>query len=177
MFVKINSLLIALLLQMIVSQNIEGQSSVLKIEQLKKIKNVIGLHAQKGLFSGAVLIASKGEVKLLEYKGFANWELGVKNSKNTKFAIASLTKIITGILVEKALAEGKLNIQQEVNSFFPDFPKWQNREAITISQLLHHTSGIPHRVTIASEETGPITSKEVMGKIISKELIFKPGSK
>ncbi len=45
-------------------------------------------------FSGAILIARDGQVLVRKAYGMANFELGVPNTPETKFRIASLTKTL-----------------------------------------------------------------------------------
>ncbi|MCP4099109.1 MAG: serine hydrolase, partial [Planctomycetaceae bacterium] len=48
--------------------------------------------AETGLFSGAVLVADKGEVIFKQAFGMANHEWNIPNTTDTKFRIASVSK-------------------------------------------------------------------------------------
>jgi CubicO group peptidase (beta-lactamase class C family) len=94
-----------------------------------------------GHFSGAVLVAHEGKILLRKGYGYANLEHLVPNAPETKFEIASLTKAFTAFAVQSLAAEGKLKLDAPMCAYFEPCPEtWK---AITVAQLVHHTSGIP----------------------------------
>ena len=96
-------------------------------------------HADAYGFMGTALVA-KGETILFRNAyGFADVENSIPNTLDTTFAIASLTKQFTAAAIMLLQEQGKLNVQDSITEFFPDFP---NGDAITIAMLLSHTSGI-----------------------------------
>ncbi|HEX3459155.1 MAG TPA: serine hydrolase domain-containing protein [Candidatus Baltobacteraceae bacterium] len=54
--------------------------------------------------------------------------------------IGSNTKAFTAAIILQLEAEGKLNINQTIGQFLPQYPAWKN---ITIHRLLDMTSGVP----------------------------------
>jgi CubicO group peptidase (beta-lactamase class C family) len=93
------------------------------------------------LFSGSVLIAEGDRVVFSKGYGFASRELKVPNSPATTFRIASITKQFTAAAVLLLQDRGKVKLDDAVVKHLPDFPKpWA---ALTVRQLLDHTSGIP----------------------------------
>jgi CubicO group peptidase (beta-lactamase class C family) len=56
----------------------------------------------------------------------------------------------------------------------PDFPK---ADSIRVTDLLHHTSGIPHETIPDSERTHPFTVAEVVERASRLPLDFSPGSR
>jgi len=62
-------------------------------------------------------------------------------TENTLFAVGSITKTFTSAMILRLEAEGKLNINDKIGHYFPQYPRWKN---ITIKQLLNMTSGIPN---------------------------------
>ena len=63
-------------------------------------------------------------------------------SEKTKFNIYSTSKFITGLAFLKLVQEGKISLDQKINTIDPDLPKAYSK--ITIKHLLTHTSGIRH---------------------------------
>lgn len=91
-------------------------------------------------FSGTVLVAQNNKILFHHTYGLANHELSTKNHEHTKFRIASITKQFTAALVLKLQELKLLNISDTIDTYIPDFP---HGAAITIHQLLSHTSGLP----------------------------------
>jgi CubicO group peptidase (beta-lactamase class C family) len=62
---------------------------------------------------------------------------------DTIYDLASLTKpLITGLLSARRVEAGELNLADSVSAYLPEFARTDKR-AITIRQLLTHTSGLP----------------------------------
>jgi D-alanyl-D-alanine carboxypeptidase len=55
------------------------------------------------------------------------------------FAVGSITKMFTAVIVLQLAAEGKLKLDDPLSLYQPDFPNAAN---ITLRQLLNHSSGI-----------------------------------
>jgi CubicO group peptidase (beta-lactamase class C family) len=65
--------------------------------------------------------------------------------KNTRFQAASISKIVTALLVLKLVEEKKLDLNKDVNFYLKGF-KVRNKKGelikVTLKQLLSHTTGI-----------------------------------
>lgn len=62
-----------------------------------------------------------------------------KITPNTLFQIGSITKTFTAAIVLNLVSENKLDLQQKIGTWFPQYPRWKN---ISVDNLLRHTSGI-----------------------------------
>lgn len=62
-----------------------------------------------------------------------------KITANNLFQIGSLTKTFISAVILQLAAEGKLNLNDTFEKWFPEYGRWQN---ITIQQLLNMSSGI-----------------------------------
>ena len=96
----------------------------------------------KAGFSGTVLVIKEGEVLLNKGYGFTDKRQLHQVTPNTIFNIASITKTFTAIGILKLVEQGKLNLEDQISSFFKEIP--QDKKGITIHQLLTHSSGLPH---------------------------------
>lgn len=96
--------------------------------------------AGAGMLSGAVLVAKNGR-PILE-RAYGLNAPGVPNRLDTKFDMASLSKMFTGVAVAQLAERGKLSYHDPVIKFLPDYPNKQAAEKITIHHLLTHTSGL-----------------------------------
>ncbi|MDA3616654.1 serine hydrolase domain-containing protein [Polluticaenibacter yanchengensis] len=89
-------------------------------------------------FSGVVLVTRNDSILLKQSYGFADYEWHVKNTTDTKFQLASVTKQFTAAAILILVEEGKLSLTDRLSQFYPDFPK---ADSVTIHMLLSHSSG------------------------------------
>lgn len=93
-------------------------------------------------FSGTVLIARDGVPLFQRSYGLANQALNVPNTEETVYQLQSITKPFTAILIMMLQEEGRLTVNDRACDYLDDCPEaWR---AVTIQQLLTHTSGIPN---------------------------------
>jgi CubicO group peptidase (beta-lactamase class C family) len=134
--------------------------------------------AQKGNLSGAILVARAGQVLFSQGYGMANIDLKISNTPTIKFHIGSLTKQFTAFAILLLQQQGKLNVQDPICKYVKECPEtWQ---AITIHQLLIHTSGIPEFNTtpgIQEFVMHPETPLQIIAQFRNLPLDFKPGEK
>ncbi|UTA67476.1 serine hydrolase [Emticicia sp. 21SJ11W-3] len=103
------------------------------IEEVMKKKQAQG-------FNGTVLVAQKGIIVYQNAYGYANFKDTVRNTLQSKFQLASLSKTFTAVAVMKLSEQGKLGLDNTVKDYYPDFPY----EGVTIRSLLCHRSGLPY---------------------------------
>jgi len=123
-------------------------------------------------FSGVVLIARGDDVLMSKGYGMANYELGVPNTPDTKFRIASLTKTFTAAAIVMLKERGMLSFDDKLNKFLPDFPKG---DKISVRHMLLHESGIPnpdYEATFCKQ----LTIDELVRSLARKPLDFEPGT-
>src|SRR5690606_20162096 len=79
------------------------------------------------------------------------------------FRLASVTKQFTAAGLLTLVDDGKVALDDPLSKYLPDFP---NGDAITIRQLLNHTSGIRSYTDIPNYFAGPIRDdKDTAGMI------------
>jgi CubicO group peptidase (beta-lactamase class C family) len=86
------------------------------------------------------LVARNGQIIYKKAFGMANLELDVPMQPDNIFRIGSITKQFTAVAILQLMEQGKLNLQDEITKFIPEYPTQGN--TITIEHLLTHTSGI-----------------------------------
>ena len=128
------------------------------------------------LFQGVVLIARGERVVLEKGYGFANVELGVRNTPTQVFRIASLSKPFTEVALGRLVEEKKLDLSDPLSRYFPQFPKG---DSITLEMLRTHRAGIANLNSIPyDEESGrPNTLDSLVRRIAREPLAFAPGAK
>ena len=126
-------------------------------------------------FSGAILVSHNNEIIHSAGYGFANHDLGILNTPDTQFYIASLTKQFTSLAIIQLHEQGLLNINEPIDRYFPNFP---NSSKITIKQLLTHTSGL-HDFTNDWDDIKllNLSAQDLVDRIRNMEINFEPGSK
>jgi teichoic acid D-alanine hydrolase len=93
--------------------------------------------------SGSVFVGRNNQVLFNGAVGYANMEKKLLNQTSTTYPIASITKIFVATSIMQLQEKHKLNIQDPVSKYIPDFPNGTN---IKLYNLLTHTSGLqtPH---------------------------------
>ncbi len=122
-------------------------------------------------FSGAVLLAYKGEIILQKGYGFADRARELPVGSDTAFAVASITKTFTAAAALKLEQQGKLKTDDSIVKYFAQVPA--DKQAITIHQLLTHTSGIPDQYAAA----GLKDRDQAIREILETPLVSPPGAK
>ena len=93
---------------------------------------------------GAVaLIAQKGKVLAHITYGVRKFGNETPAHKDDPFHLGSVTKSFTGYQVALAAHQNKLDLDDPLTKFFPEFESTDSSKEITVRHLLHHTSGIP----------------------------------
>jgi CubicO group peptidase (beta-lactamase class C family) len=124
-------------------------------------------------------ISRNGSVVYEHGYGMANLELGAPITKDTVFAIASITKTFTATSIVLAARQGMLSLDDEVQKYIPE---WQDRQDhITLRHLLTHTSGIRDAfglLGIAEPGESSGDTNEAIVRILSRQrgLNFPPGT-
>ncbi len=90
-------------------------------------------------------------------------------NSDTRYWIASISKSFTATLIFRLQGQGALKLRDTVTKFFPNAP--EDKRAITIEQLLMHTSGLPNKY--ASE--GIVDRAEAVKRILQQPLMHLPG--
>ena len=94
----------------------------------------------------AVAVRSNKKIVHINCYGYANLETGTKIKPDTVFDLGSLSKQFTAAAIYNLVIHGQLNLNEPLSKFFPEFPRWA--KAITVEDLLHHTSSLPEYVDI-----------------------------
>lgn len=127
-----------------------------------------------GKFSGSVLLAQDGGVIHAAGYGFANRELGVSNSRLTKYRIASISKQFTAFAIMILHEQKKLSLDDPIRKHLDYSPdSWKD---ISIHNLLNHTAGLAASTESEYTRKMPMTVRELVETFRSKPLDFKPGT-
>ena len=105
------------------------------------------LHASD-VFNGTVLIAGRGNILFQQHYGFADVEGSIPLSRHSSFSLASVSKQFTAMGILLLAQKGKLTLDDPLTRHIPELSDYR---AITLRQLLHHTSGAPDYMELVDE--------------------------
>jgi CubicO group peptidase (beta-lactamase class C family) len=164
-------------------------------ERLRHVHEAIQRHIDAGNITGAVtLVASRGRIAHFEAHGVSDLAARTPMAKDSIFRIMSMTKVVTAAAVMMMEEEGKLRVTDPVSKFIPAFAELNvsatppaaarggqapadgstvpASRAITIADLLTHTSGMVSNV----ERTDADTLATLMPRYAARPLRFQPGT-
>ncbi|NGZ83937.1 serine hydrolase domain-containing protein [Duganella aceris] len=100
-----------------------------------------------------IAVIRHGKPVLSRTFGTASIQYGVPVGADSVFSINSATKSFTGVAVMQLAEQGKLDLQAPASRYLDNLPAaWQ---AITVTQLLAHTSGLPDIIDPATSNLLP----------------------
>lgn len=92
-------------------------------------------------FSGVILIKEKNKTLFSFQGGYANRSWKVPNTIQTKFRIASVSKMFTAVAITQLIDEGLLDFDTKITDLI-NLENTNISKDVTIHHLLTHTSGI-----------------------------------
>lgn len=156
-------------------------------ESVQKKMDAVILPASKPADPGFAVLVKKSSSIIFE-KGYGVREFGQpgKIEPSTNFRLASVTKQFTAMAVMLLVHDGKLRYEDTLTHIWPDFPAYG--KAITVREMLTHTSGLPDYENLMEAEEkahGPrwsaekqITDAEVLALLKAQTSgLFAPGTK
>lgn len=127
--------------QLIYKKSVKPKSIIpsefsMKVDSLLSEKH---LKSKTRPFNGSVMVLDNGNPIYKKHFGYADFELKNDINDSTLFDLASVSKQFTAMAILLLEEGGKLNLNDSITKFLPDFPY----QGITIENLLTHTSGLP----------------------------------
>lgn len=132
---------------------------------------------EKGNFSGVVLFARGENVLFYRAYGLASRRYNVTNEPDTRFNLASASKMFTSVAIARLVEEGRLSFDDPIGEYLDT--DWVSSEVgarVQIGHLLSHTSGLGHYWDDWDEHSNTIRELNDYKAIISDELAFEPGT-
>ena len=100
-------------------------------------------------------------------------EWKIKNTPDTKFVLASITKYITALGITQLIERKKISANSRLNEFFPDYPKG---DKVTVHMLLTHTAGLSLDFDDLYMNATNITRDSAIAILKRKPYLFEPGT-
>ena len=141
-----------------------------------KLDQFLDRIAEKNKGMGSLALAKDGKVVYSHSFGYSQIDGNEKKpaTPETKYRIASITKMFTAVMIFQLVDEKKLSLTDTLDKFFPQVP---NASRITIGQMLAHRSGIHDMEADGSWGMQPRTREEVVARIAQGQPNFEPDSK
>ena len=108
--------------------------------------------------------------------GFSDLESKIPALPTSSYRLASITKTFTALAVLQLVEEGKITLDEEIQTYVPSFPK--KKWPVTVRQLLGHLGGISHYKNYAQEGRikEPKTTQEALAIFKDFDLVGEPGT-
>lgn len=149
------------------------------------LDQVVQSFATEHDFSGTVLVRSRGQTLYTDSFGLADRIFAIPVAADTRFRIASITKLFTSALILQLAQEGRLRLDAPVRDYLPDYPG-DGADRITLHNLLNHTSGIAQYDRVSSYQAAfangieqyqrPMSSDALLQRCCSGPLVRAPGT-
>lgn len=154
---------------------VEPQSSYSEaIKEFEKfVEEQMALDKAPGLSVGF----KKGDFIWTKGFGFSDLENKVPAKPENSYRLASITKTITAIAVLQLVEAGKIDLDAEVQTYVPYFPK--KKWPVTVRLLLGHIGGISHYKNYDVEGHIKVhkNTKEALAIFQDFDLVAEPGTK
>lgn len=139
----------------------------------RKLNAYMDQQSEINKFGGTVLVMKNDSVILRKAYGEANMEWGIKNSPDTKFVLASISKYFTALGITQLIEQKQLSIDSKLSEYFPGYPKG---DKVTIHMLLTHTSGLPLDFDDLYMDATNISRDSAIAILKQKPYLFEPGT-
>ena len=109
----------------------------------QQIQSVVDATGITGL---SVALVDDQELVWAEGFGYADKENGVKATLQTVYGVASVSKLFTATAIMQLAESGKLDIDQPLQTYIPDFSinsRFTGSAPITLRNVMTHHSGLP----------------------------------
>ena len=139
-------------------------------------RSIRGSLAEQNLPGLSVAVGVGGSIVWAEGFGWAHIETRMPVTPDTRFRIGTASTVLTSAAVGRLLEKGRLRLDDEIQTYVPQFPKKQ--WPVTLRQLMAHVGGVG---TDGGDE-GPLfrhrceRPAEALEHFAQDELLFEPGT-
>jgi CubicO group peptidase (beta-lactamase class C family) len=128
----------------------------------------------------SAIVTEGGRTVYAGGRGLANVEAHTPITPQTVFRLGSITKQFTSSVIMQLVDEGRISLDDPLSRFLPDYP--QPAAAVTVRQLLNHTSGIQSYTGIPgwmveANTNRAHTTAEMVGVFSGLPLVSPPGAR
>ena len=167
-------------------------SAVFGAQNVNSIAAKLQPFVENRSLAGAVtLVATKDKILDVETVGFADIAANKMMKKDAVFWIASQSKPMTAAALMMLVDEGKVNVDDPVEKYLPEFKSQMlavEKDAehvllhkpshpITVREILSHTSGLPFSSPMEKPTLDGLRLRDAVASYAMSPLQFQPGTK
>ncbi|WP_273567259.1 serine hydrolase domain-containing protein [Maribacter halichondriae] len=171
------------------SSNVDSKKSAIDIAwerefhlKKQKLRTAVQAYFKKAIAAGDIVGAGVSIVQgdsIILFEGFGKRSIDAKKKVDgeTIFRLGSLSKGFTGVLAADLKNEGKLNWDDKVSDYIPEFHlgDQNNTDKITLAIILSHTSGTPYHSFTNLVDAG-VSLDKIAKKFTEVKPISEPGT-
>lgn len=156
------------------------------LAQTHKAAAYIDSFAKQQPFNGTILINQPAKPRYKKSFGMANFAFKIPNTPDTRYKIASITKLFTSVLILQLEEQGKLTLDNFFGVYLPDY-KGPAGTKVTVRQLLNMTAGMKNIDAGTTLESAlaigidqyqhPYTLDQLLNKYAYDTLVAIPGAR
>lgn len=143
-----------------------------------EVINAMDSFIESSYVSGVVTLVSDGDRTLhVAAQGLADIESKRPMTLDTGFAIASMTKPVTGTAIMMLRDRGQLQLDDLVKKYIPEFEGVQLRNGKELNRDLTLRDCLTHTAGLAGSQVFKTSLANAAQEIASRKLAFQPGEK
>ncbi|GAA2353291.1 serine hydrolase domain-containing protein [Nonomuraea africana] len=140
------------------------------------VDEFIGHYREATGLPGVAIAITKG-TEVVHAAGYGETASGDPVTADTPMAVASVSKSFTSLAVMQLVEKGKVELDQPVRRYLPEFTMADPRAAkITVRQLLHQTSGMADSAFREKSLPQPETLEGAVARLKTAKLAADPGT-
>lgn len=139
-------------------------------ERLREFEEFVAASMKRDHIPGMTVGFFKDDYTWVKGFGFADLENKTPAHAESAYRLASITKSITGEAIVQLAEKGKLDLDAEIQTYVPDYPK--QKWPVTVRNLLTHTGGGQVGSGLGPEH---VTTKEVVARISKYPIQYETG--
>ncbi len=141
-------------------------------ERLRAFEEFVAAGIKRDRIPGMTIGFSKDDYTWVKGFGYADLENRVPATPESAYRLASITKSMTGEAVVQLAERGKLDLDAEIQTYVPDYPKQQ--WPVTVRNLLTHTGAGQTGSGLGAEQ---VSTKEIVARISKYPIKYEPGTR
>ncbi len=154
-------------------------------------------YVESGALSGAISILIDGEAEEISLIGYSDIRTKRRVTLDDMFMQCSQTKGFCGVTVAKLVEEGRLNLDDPVSKYLPEFKElWietsnsngvrtltKAKNVLTVRMCLNHTGGFPFEISCKQHNipgggwSGGAPIRSAAAIAAASPLLFEPGTR